>query len=330
MKTTREKLFATSGVALDLVAAGLLCAPWAGAASAGRIIGAVLVHGAAAAAAALALRARAGRIGLDLGGRGGALLCATAALLMPIIGPMALAALLTRIGRHEFDPDPRLARAPLRAVAHPLVGGGADDPNGGIGEGSLEARLRFDPDPASRTAAVLATRRLVGASDANRLLRLALSDRHDDVRLLAHALLDDRDRRASEQIDALERQLRAATAERRGVVACLLAEALLDLGASGLVSGELEAMTLRRARAVLEEAGASARGPSDVARPSAIPAKAAFLRGRVLLRQGDRQGARRAFEDSQRLGVPGALLAPYVAQLAFEMRNAGALREVRA
>jgi hypothetical protein len=178
-----------------------------------------------------------------------------------------------------------------------------------IGLGSLEARLRFDPAPASRIAAVLATRRLQAAGDATRLLRLALRDRHEDVRLLAHALLEDRDRQAFRRIEELERALVTATGERAGSIGCRLAEALCDLCEFGLVSGELETFTLRRARGLLEQL------------PAPGTAGAALLMARVLLRQGDAGGARLAIQESGRLGAPPALLAPLAAEAGFKARQ---------
>ena len=76
--------------------------------------------------------------------------------------------------------------------------------------------------------------------------------------LPAHALLEDSERRAYDAIEQLTRELAAAPADRRGPIARLLAEASLDLCTAGLVSGELESFTLRRARARMEDARAAA------------------------------------------------------------------------
>ncbi len=205
--------------------------------------------GAAAAAGAWLLERQAGRLGFD--GRSGRLLFACASVTLPVVGPAALALLMRRLARRDDRGLSGMVRLPLADLADRLSA--APEPGLPVGRGSLEARLRFDPAPAHRIAAVLAARRLQAPADAVRLLKLALRDRHEDVRLLAHALLADRDHRAFRQIDQLEAELASAPGERRGRVAALLAEALTDVCDAGLVSGELESLTRRRARAVLEE-----------------------------------------------------------------------------
>jgi hypothetical protein len=298
--TTRpfEKLLAASALALTAAAVALLGAPPPFA------LGAIAVHLLGATAATAFLSRRAERLGL--GGPGRALLFAIVSVVLPLVGPAALAILVVRLARAHALAEATRASAPLTALGGVLVL--PTEAPADIGRGSLEARLRFDPDPASRVAAVLATRRLGAPADAIRLLKLALRDRHEDVRLLAHALLDDRDRHAFGAIEALERALAAAPPARRGPLELLLGEALCELCASGLVSGELESATLRRARALIEAARAAA------------PARGALVLGRVLLRQGEAAAARTAFEESGRLGVAPARLGPLLAEAAFRGR----------
>jgi len=309
-----EKRLAASALALEVAAVALLSGAPARAGVC--VVLALVAHALGAACAAAFLARRADRLALDGGdGRGARLLFAAASVALPVVGPAALVVLFARVARRHAHPAAPLVRTPLSGVAAgaPLPAEIATE----IGLGSLEARLRFDPAPASRIAAVLATRRLHDAADATRLLRLALRDRHEDVRLLAHALLEDRDRQAFHRIEQLERALVAASGaaageragERGGSIACLLAEALCDLCEFGLVSGELETFTLRRARGLLEQL------------PAPGTAGAALLMARVLLRQGDAGGARVALQESGRLGAPAALLAPLLAEAGFRARQ---------
>lgn len=210
----------------------------------------VAVWGAAAASSSVLLSRQAARLGLVGRGRGAAVLFAATSLVLPLVGPIALARLMKRLARPEARPLPRTVRVPLAGLAD-RAAAAAEAPADGA-RGNLEARLRFDPDPAHRLAAVLATRRLHAPADAVRLLKLGLRDRQEDVRLMAHALLADRDRAAFQEIDGLERELAAAPPHLRGRLARLLSEALSEICAAGLVSGELENVTLRRARALLE------------------------------------------------------------------------------
>ena len=310
MTRGHTSLLATSALASEAAAAALL---WAGAgAGPGRMLAAASAHAIAAVFFAAFLRRRAQRLEIEAAGRGAWLTFALASAVLPLVGPLALGALMARLARLDGSADAALAHAALMPdLDAPFV---ASSVATDIGAASFEARLRFDPDPASRRAAVLATRRLRNPADATRLLRLALRDHSDEVRLLAHALLEDRERRAYDAIEQLTRELAAAPAERRGPIACLLAEASLDLCTAGLVSGELESFTLRRARALMEDARAAA--------PIRASASAALLFGRVLLRQGESRDARAAFEESRRLGAPDPLTAPYFAEIAFRTRAA--------
>jgi hypothetical protein len=309
MTPSRTSLLAISAIAAEAGVAALLgvgATP-----GAARIVAAAATHGIAVLCFAAWLDARAARLGLQRDGRQGWVLFATVAGLLPVVGPLALEMLLARLARRDDLPDAVLAGTALTpaAFAAPL----STDAPVGLGLATLEARLRFDPDPSSRVAAVLATRRLHDGGDAVRLLRVALRDRTEDVLLLAHALLEDRDRRAYGAIEALTRELAEAAPDRRAPIACLLAEASLELCTSGLVSGELESFTLRGARQWIEEARGAA--------PIRDSANAALLHGRLLLRQGDAAGARAAFEESRRLGAPSPLLAPALAELAFQARG---------
>jgi hypothetical protein len=309
MTRSHTSLLVTNGVLSEAAAVVLL---WAGpGAGVGRLCAAA-AHLVAVASFAVVLRQRAARLEIDAAGPGGWLLFAMVSALLPVVGPLALGGLLGRMARYAESADAALARTPLTPAEGPALVAASVATD--IGVGSFEARLRFDRDPASRCAAVLATRRLRDPADAARLLRLALRDSREEVRLLAHALLEDRERHAYDGIDELTRELAAASPERRAPIACLLAEASLDLCTSGLVTGELETFTLRRARSLLEDARASASVRGS--------ASAALLFGRVLLRQGDAGDARVAFEESRRLGAPDPVLAPFLAEAAFRTRGA--------
>ncbi|MES1164133.1 MAG: hypothetical protein ABUR63_00130, partial [Verrucomicrobiota bacterium] len=59
-------------------------------------------------------------------------------------------------------------------------------------------------------------------------------------------------------------------------------------------------------------------------------ANAALLHGRLLLRQGDAEAARAAFAESGRLGAPAPLLAPHLAEVAFQAQRSAPPAEERA
>jgi len=317
MTRGHTSLLATSAIASEVAAAALLGTGLVAAGGPGRMFAAASAHAVAAVFFAASLRRRAQRLEIEADGRGAWLMFALASAVLPLVGPLALSALMARLARLDHSADAGLAHAALTPDPDAPIVAASD--TAGIGAASYEARLRFDPDPTSRRAAVLATRRLRDPADATRLLRLALRDHSEEVRLLAHALLEDRERRAYDAIDRLTRELAAAPADRRGPIACLLAEASLDLCSAGLVSGELENFTLRRARALMEDARTAA--------PVRASASAALLFGRVLLRQGEAGAARAAFEEGRRLGAADALTGPFFAEIAFLTRGATAPSE---
>jgi hypothetical protein len=233
-----------------------------------------------------------------------------------VLGPLGLAFLFRSVGRAAHA----LALAePAMSTPLPDLPARAPEPAPpALGDGALAARLRFARDPDVRVQSVLATRRLDGAR-ATRLLRVALRDRHEDVRLLAYALLEDRERQADERIQALQRELMAAaTPERRVALNELLAHAHWEVCYQGLVAGELEAFELERARAHLDAAGSSGAGAAG----------RFLLRARLLLRQGDPDGARAALDESRRHGMPTRTIEGYRAECAFAARGRGFPRAV--
>jgi len=261
------------------------------------------------------------------------------ALFLPVVGPLGLGLLLRSVGQRAraaaAGPPPRITLLPDLPAAAPEVvpapaagvgragagGAGSATPGDGdsessghshLGPGALAARLRFAREPAERVRAVLATRRLEGAR-ATPLLRAALRDTHEDVRLLAYALLEDRERQGDAAIRALLAALAAAAPARRATLHEQLADAYWELCYQGLVAGELEAFVLSRALEHLDAAAGEA--------PERSGARW-LLRGRVLLRQGAGATARAALEESRRCGMPARTIDPYLAESHYLQRAA--------
>jgi hypothetical protein len=253
-----------------------------------------------------------------------------AALFLPVVGPLGLGLLLRAVaGRARAaraGAPPRITRMPELPAAAPVEIGpdggaalgeaaarGADgELHSHLGPGALSARLRFARDPGTRVRAVLATRRLDGAL-ATPLLRGALRDHHEDVRLLAYALLEDRERQGDATIRALLAALAVAAPPQRAALHERLANAYWELCYQQLVAGELEAFVLTRALEHLDAAAGD------------LPEKSGarwLLRGRVLLRQGAGAMARAALDESRRCGMPSRTVDPYLAESQYLQRTA--------
>ena len=239
-------------------------------------------------------------------------LAAVTAIFLPVVGPIGLALLVRAVGRGAraagAAPPPTITELPALPAAPPDTAGET------LGIGAIAARLRFAPDSDSRVRAVLATRRLDGAR-AVPLLREALRDRQEDVRLLAYALLDDRERQADATVRGLIAALAAAPPPQAAALHDRLANAYWEMCYQELVAGELESFAL--ARVVEHLDAASAAGGATAARW--------LLRARVLLRRGDAGGARAALDESRRAGMPARTVDRYLDEVAFVSRRAGAI-----
>ena len=177
-------------------------------------------------------------------------------------------------------PVERKRRRPARDRPARAAGQPAATPTSSrrFGPGSLEGILRHSPDPETRLRVVLACRSCP-SGPAVHLLRLALRDPVDDVRLLAYAVLERKEREIqSRDPERCWRNGRAASGQQRPAAArrathAQLAELYWELVYQGLVEGELLAFSLEQ---VLWHA-AEVRGPS-----SGNP-RMALLAGRALL-----------------------------------------------
>jgi hypothetical protein len=148
--------------------------------------------------------------------------------------------------------------------------------------------------------------RRMPARDALPLLRTALGDASEDVRLLAYAILERREKalRAS-----IERKLETSDAYE-------LAHDHWELVHGGFVEGELAQRTLQLAAEHARDALERIR--LDIGAPDG---SLSVLLARIELRRGETAGAARALELAARAGVAGSTLAPLHAELAFIERR---------
>jgi hypothetical protein len=277
MASPREWALFGAGVALELAAV---------AAGAGGLEAlALAAHGAACAGLSLGLR----RALVE--GRGGWTLLFVLAAFLPVIGALGLAATALLRSSPDAPPAPELLRAripgPRDAAASRVRA-----------DGLAAARARTDP----RAIALL--RRTIGAAD-------------EDVRLVAHAVLESKGRAADRRIRQAARALEAAPPERRGGLHRLLAAEHWELAWLGLAQGEHLAHALEEARrhCLLALAGDSRQ------------ASLHFLLGRIELRRGEPALADAALERAVRLGFPDRVARPYLAEAAFLQRRLDRVRD---
>jgi hypothetical protein len=232
-------------------------------------------------------------------------------LAMPAIGlaSIVVLALATRARRRARHP-------PRRELDCPWVRMAA---LGGVPGTSARGR---SSEPASATSLherldrLLVLRRVHGAR-AVRGLRLALADPNEEVRLLAYALLEQREEALRRIIDGAHAELRRYGAPDRACTAEVakrswllrLAHAHWELASSTLVSGEA-------ARAALE---AALRFGQD-ALAIRFDGATALLLARVSLAREDVAGAQRWLGHAAAEGVAAEARAPYEAEVSFRLR----------
>lgn len=175
----------------------------------------------------------------------------------------------------------------------------------------LANALQYAADPDKRAAALIATLSMKDQY-AVPLLRLALKDPEDDVRLLAYALLNRKEKAIEARIRDRKVQLGSGAPEQqRFLQHKALAHdywALAHLGTSG---GSTLLMLCARAhehvRAALQQC------PHD--------GGLQFLFGRILLIGMQLDAASDAFENARQAGIDARQIEPFLAEIAFLRRR---------
>lgn len=170
--------------------------------------------------------------------------------------------------------------------------------------------IRHANDAAARVKAVMATR-VLSDKLAVPILQVALRDPSDDVRLLAYALLDGKERNIYSSIKQLTARLAESVPSARGSIHKRLVVDHWELVYLGLASGEVLTHVLGKATGHVTEALASL--PND--------ASLHFLKARIEGAKGDLEAASLTLDRAQELGLPDEKIRPYRAQLAFQGRK---------
>ena len=180
-------------------------------------------------------------------------------------------------------------------------------------DGGLQDVLRHAPDPDQRLAALLATRRMRG-KEAVPILKLALGDPSDDVRLLAYSMLDKQESDINLHIQIALGQLNGAKGKAAGVLHGTLARWYWELAYLGLAQGSVLEHVLNQASEHAEQGLEAGEG-----------GELFLLAGRIALERGDIARAEVLLQEAQDNGMGAAQIRPFQAELAFE---AGRDREI--
>jgi len=219
----------------------------------------------------------------------------TFGLLLPLIAP-----------RREI-PESTISATPIPDLPYRALIVTSQPIYGALG---LMGVIRHGADPSARVRAVMATRQL-SSKLAIPILRVALRDPVDDVRLLAYALLDSKERTIYSEIKSLGARLTSEPAAGNGALHRRLAQEYWELVYLGLAQGEVLAHVIVKG---LEHASSAAEALSD-------DAGLRLLQGRLLLASGKLDAAEEMLRRAQALGLPRERLLPYLAELAFDGRR---------
>ncbi|MGV8921699.1 MAG: HEAT repeat domain-containing protein [Pseudomonas sp.] len=175
-----------------------------------------------------------------------------------------------------------------------------------FGDSGLQDVLRHAPDPDQRLAALLSTKRMPG-KEAVPILKLALGDPSDDVRLLAYSMLDKQESDINLRIQSTLEQLPSASSQKAGALHGTLARWYWELAYLGLAQGSVQ-------QHVLGQAGEHA----ELALQAGEGGELLLLAGRIALECGEVEKAEQRMHQAQEAGIDPAKISPFSAQIAFE------------
>jgi len=262
--------------------------------------------------AALALAAHVGScagIAVGLGGRlpaGAAAgrLAFAMALFVPILGALGwIAAALVRPAGDD-RPGPAVVRTSIPGPDAAWIQVGRVPPPPGAGSASARAAAARGRDDPGAIA----------------LLRRSLADPDEDVRLVAHAVLESRHRIAYRALHDTGCALELAPAERRATIHRRLAAQYWELARTGLAESDCLSHALECARHHAQAALAAAPGRASLL----------LLVARIELRCAAAEPAEAALVRAVALGLPPAVAAPYFAEAAFLARRFDRVRQLLA
>jgi hypothetical protein len=180
-------------------------------------------------------------------------------------------------------------------------------------DGGLQDVLRYAPDPDQRLSALLATRSMAGR-DAVPILKQALGDPSDDVRLLAYSMLDKQENDINQRIQAALNLLPGASPQVAGAQHARMARWYWELAYLGLAQGSVLDHVLNQASDHAEQGLAAGEGGELL-----------LLAGRIALERDDLDLAQTHLHQAQASGMDATKVVPFHAEIAF---RTGRYREI--
>ncbi|MDX1635066.1 MAG: HEAT repeat domain-containing protein [Marinobacter sp.] len=182
-------------------------------------------------------------------------------------------------------------------------------------QGGLRQVLREAGDADKRLQALMATRQMPDR-DAVDILREALKDPADDVRLLAYSMLEQKEKTLTQRASLVQQALEQGSDKETLSLRRRLAQVWWEMAYLGLAQGGLRTYYLNNAATAL----------TDIIRQRPHHGDWRLL-GRVELARDNLEAAEQAFQQAQANGSPPEVILPYLAELAFLRRDFDRVRE---
>ena len=225
-----------------------------------------------------------------------------------------LASLIPALGRQRAGLLPALWLHP-REARLPTHAAEPRGKNTFVMAGSLAGTLQNASDPNKRIAALIATLSIKG-QDAVPLWRWALKDPEDEVRLLAYALLNRKEKAIEARIRNTQIELAKVSAKDSYPLHKALAHDFWELSQLAKARSSTQLSLCARAREQAEAALIHTDRDGGLR----------FLLGRILLAEGQFQAASETLKQACHMGVDARQIEPLLAEIAF---NTGQYSDIK-
>lgn len=172
-------------------------------------------------------------------------------------------------------------------------------------DGGLQDVLSLQTNESKRLNALLAVRNMQ-KQYAIPILKKALRDPADDIRLLAYAMLDKYETQINTELEIVLNQLESADGAHKAELHKNIARNYWELAYLGLAQGAVCEHALEQAQENIEQALSFKKTP-----------ELALLQGRVALKQNHTELARLAFQQAIEMGMDRQNVIPYLAEAAY-------------
>jgi len=217
-----------------------------------------------------------------------------------------------RLPQHEHEDD-------IKTVSLPVVMPSIHELSHRFSAGGAKIRLAQEGLSADERTEALMAIQASQSPEANHLIREALHDKDDQLRLLAFSILDQQEKSISDHINYLKDKLNESTVlHEKSRLQKYLAQCYWEMVYRNIVQGD---MVKRVLNFCYQHAKAALETRMD------DPALWSLL-GKIYLKQNENEKARTAFYKAQSCGAPESQVFPYLANIAFDAQDFSLLKKL--